>query len=52
MIAYDIAIVIGLGCVTYAGYLVHPACAWCVGGLALSLFGFLGARNKLGGKKK
>jgi len=40
---YDTCVLLGIGAVTYAAWQVHAALAWCVAGLALIVFGFLGA---------
>lgn len=45
MFIYDAAFLGGVGCLAYAGYQVHPALAWLVGGLSLAAFGILGARK-------
>lgn len=43
MVFYDLAAVAGLGCLAYAGYQVHPALAWFIGGASLAYFGIAGA---------
>lgn len=43
MIVYDSAFILGVACLAYAGYQVHPALAWCVGGVVLAYFGVAGA---------
>lgn len=53
MIVYDFAILIGVGCMAYAGYQVHPALPWLVCGASAAGWGYLGAVTKLRkGKEK
>lgn len=40
---FDVAVLVGLGGVTYGCYQLHPIVAWLVGGAALVAFGVLGA---------
>lgn len=47
MIYYDLAIVAGVGCVAFAGYLIHPALPWLVCGGAAAAWGVAGARVAL-----
>ena len=43
---FDLCVLAGVGCLAAAGYLWHPALAWCVVGIALVAFGVLGARAR------
>jgi hypothetical protein len=51
-IAYDLAFVAGICCLAYAGYQIHPAVAWSVGGLALVGWGLFGAKLSKKGRNK
>lgn len=46
MIIYDLAIVIGIGAIAYAGYQWHPALPWLICGIPLTAWGVAGARMK------
>lgn len=52
MFVYDLAAILGVGGFAYGCYQVHPALAWCVGGLVLVYFGMSGASLAKQGKRK
>ena len=41
---FDVSFVAGVACLTVAGYVVHPAIAWAVPGVALVAFAVVGAQ--------
>lgn len=44
---YDLAVIIGIGSVAYAGYLLHPALPWLICGLASTGWGVFGAMRSI-----
>jgi hypothetical protein len=45
-ILFDASVLAGVGSIAYAGWLLHPALAWLVAGVALAVFGVLGAAGR------